>query len=479
MKWLDKLRRKPSVEPKTSKELFDALAEAIEREDGRRFEALCRQHTDRIVESFPSWQKPGDALGNDPDTIQAHIQVLGHTAQYLANALERPEPWNMLTGGGDNPFVRWQRMQQEIMQRVRAFDPAGAVELARALLEDLEGFTGSGRNEQEELARGLLGQLLRQSGRPDQAEPHLRWTLERCRANGDAEAVGLYLRELHEADRDRGHPSRWLLELAAHAEQQGAPEEAARYRHLHARFPEGEPLLRMVVVIDGRHWELDQIGPDTLSIGTRADVLFERNRLTLAAASGWIARGREHGQRGAHEEAIACFVAAAEADPHDPESRYLHAFSFMHLDRPELALPLYDEVERLAPGWFHSRTWRSLAQRMLEGTLPHDAVIVIDALQDGGLNAEQQLQVASQAITRWPRVPELFLYRGYALEELGREAKGAWMAGLEVCEDVPSTRSRLLLALGRLREVLEIEGANLMAVSAAILQLRMKGDAVP
>jgi len=33
------------------------------------------------------------------------------------------------------------------------------------------------------------------------------------------------------------------------------------------------------------------------------------------------------------------------------------------------------------------------------------------------------------------------------------------------------------LALGRLREVLEIEGANLMAVSAAIFQLGMKGEA--
>jgi hypothetical protein len=152
----------------------------------------------------------------------------------------------MLTRSGDNPFERWEKMQQEIIQRARALDPEGAVERARALLEDLEGCTGPGRDEQEDLARGLLGQLLRQSGRPDEAEPHLRWTLERCRARGDAEGTGVYLRELHEADRDRGHPSRWLLDLADHAEQQGVPEQAAWYRHLQARFPKGEPLLRMV-----------------------------------------------------------------------------------------------------------------------------------------------------------------------------------------------------------------------------------------
>jgi hypothetical protein len=44
---------------------------------------------------------------------------------------------------------------------------------------------------------------------------------------------------------------------------------------------------------------------------------------------------------------------------------------------------------------------------------------------------------------------------------------------LEVCEGVPATRSRLLQALGRIDEVLALEGGNLMALAAATLQRRV------
>jgi hypothetical protein len=74
-------------------------------------------------------------------------------------------------------------------------------------------------------------------------------------------------------------------------------------------------------------------------------------------------------------------------------------------------------------------------------------------------------------------VPELHLHRGYALAELGDDPQHAWLAGLEVCEGVPSTRSRLLQALGRVAEVVSIEGGNLMAIAAAQLQLRVSRPA--
>jgi tetratricopeptide (TPR) repeat protein len=469
----DKFRRKSPPNLDTPEQLLDALTDAIARQDGARFEALCQAHTDAIVAAFPVWQKPGP--GRDPADLQSLIQVLGQTAQYLDQVLGRPEPWRRLTGQdqGDNPFDRWQATQQQIMRRVEVFDYAGAIELARELLASLDGFSGPGRDQQEELTRGLLGQLLAQAGRPDEAVEMLEWTLAACEARGDDEGIEIYLRALHEADRDRGRPSTWRARLADHVERRGDAGEAAWLRDVDRRYPEGEPLLRMVALVGERKIELDALDRATLDAAGGMQVLFERNRRTLAPAQRWTERGREHGSRDEHDDAIACFVAAAEADPHDPDSRYLHAFTLMRMDRPELALPLYDEVERLAPGWFHARTWRSLAQRQLDGVLAHETTELINLLQDGELPAAKRLEFASRGIAKWPRVPELFLYRGEALAELDREPEPAWLAGLELAGELPAIRSRLLHALGRLDEVVEIEGGNLMAIAAARMQLRL------
>jgi tetratricopeptide (TPR) repeat protein len=142
----------------------------------------------------------------------------------------------------------------------------------------------------------------------------------------------------------------------------------------------------MIVLVEGRRYELDEA--DTILRGGHSvDVVFERNRQTLAPAARWTERGREHGGQGELDDAIACFVAAAEADPHDPECRNLHAFTLMLMDRADLALPLYEQVEQLAPGWFHTRTWRSLAKRQLAGELSHEAILVVHTLQDGELPA--------------------------------------------------------------------------------------------
>lgn len=469
----DAIFGKRGREPETPAELFAALQDAQRRGDARAFEALCRAHTDAIVAAFPGWQKPAAELMTSREAIDAYVQVLGTAAQFLDRALGRPECWALVTAG--NPFERWETAHAAIVECVKALEHERAIELARALVTELEALTGSGKDEPEELARGSLGQLLRQVGRVDEAVPHLAWTLERCEARGDLEGIGIYLKQLHEADRDRGRVSTWLPRLAAHAELVGAHDDAAWYRQVHGRYPQGEPLLRQVVIIGTHRFELDQQIP--FEVGQPADVVFERNRETLGAARAWTTRGEELGGQGELERAIECFAKAAAIDPHDPQCRYLEAFTEMLCDRPARALPLYDEVERLAPGWFHASTWQSLARRQLAGEITHDAVKLVDLLEDGGLAPAELLEAASRAILRWPRMPELHLYRGYALADLGRDAKPAWLAGLEVADAVPSTKSRLLLALGRLGDVLEVEGANAMALAAARLQLLAGRDA--
>jgi tetratricopeptide (TPR) repeat protein len=468
----DKFRRKhASPEQDEAAELFEQIEAALDQPDEGAFEALCREHADAIVEAFPSWRRVDQELA--PERVQAIVKVLGSTARHLAEQLDRPGPWELLTGAAeDDPFARWEAATKLILQRVEVLDYTGAVAQAEALLEDFADYGGPARDQHDELIRGLLGQLLRQVARPDAAEPLLEWTLGRCLAHGDDEGTGVYLEALHEAERDRGRPSAWAERLADYHDQHSRPEQAAWLRAVARRYPQGEPPLRMIVLVEGRRYELDEADA-VLRGGHSVDVVFERGRQTLAAAIRWTERGREHGGQGELDDAIACFVAAAEADPHDPECRNLHAFTLMLMDRPDLALPLYQQVEELAPGWFHTRTWRSLAQRQLVGELSHEAILVVHTLQDGELSAEDRLSLVNQALSRWPRVPELHLYRGVALAELGRDPEHAWLAGLEVCEGVPATRSRLLQALGRIDEVLALEGGNLMALAAATLQRRV------
>ena len=479
----ERSERSPTSDDPDADELFAALERALERADEAEFEAVCREHSDAIVDAFPGWRRVDQGLA--PERLEVVVGVLGKTAQFLAEELDRPEPWAQLTGsGGDDPFARWDAATKAILQRLEVLDYADAVAKAEALLAELEGYGGPARDQQDELVRGLLGQLLRQVGRPDEAAPLLEWTLGRCLAHGDLKGAEVYLTTLHELDRDRGRPSAWASRLADHLDRfaaevddpddvSNAARDAAWLRAVARRYPEGEPLLRMVAVADGHRYELDEADA-ILRGGHTINVVFERNRQTLAPATRWTDRGREHAEAGELDDAIACFVAAGEADPHDPESRNLHAFTLMLMNRPDLAAPVYAEVERLAPGWFHSRTWHSLARRQLAGELDHETILVLHTLQDGGLPADDRLELVHRALQRWPRIPELHLHRGQALAELGRDPEHAWLAGLEVAADVPSTRSRLLGALGRVDEVLAVEGANLMAQAAATLQRRVR-----
>lgn len=466
-------RKKNKPEPPSSpEELWDALMQAIQQNEGERFATLCQDHRAEILEAFPVWQKPDPATLGDADRVQAHINLLGQLAQYFAKVLGHPELWEALTGGKNNPFARWDAARTEIGKRVEALDFAGAIERSRELLADVTQSRGDGAEQTAEQVRGQLGQLLFHSGRVDEAIPELESTLERCQKRGDPEAVGIYLNVLHDADRYAGRASRWREALAAHLESIGDADQATWVRSVGQRYPEGEPLVRMVMLApDGRRAELDEPMP-----GKSVQVIFERSRPSLALAERWLARGRKHAESNDFEGAIASYTAAVDADPYDPHPRYQQAYLLMRADRPADALKHYEEVERLAPGWFHSRTWRSIAQRQLVGAVPHALVRLIDLLEDGGLGAEERLEMTREPILKLPRVPELYLYRGNALSELGRDddAQSAWLAGLEVSEELPAIRSRVLIALGRLNEVLEIEKPNLMALAAATIQMRAR-----
>src|SRR5207248_10873000 len=110
--------------------------------------------------------------------------------------------------------------------------------------------------------------------------------------------------------------------------------------------------------------EIDEIGSVE---GKRVRFIFERNRITLRPAEQLTRQGEQAGSEGRHDEALACFGGAAQADGFDPHARYLAGFALLHLKRYPEAIESYQTAEELAPGWFHVRANLWLAQQLASG----------------------------------------------------------------------------------------------------------------
>src|SRR5262249_4905055 len=141
--------------------------------------------------------------------------------------------------------------------------------------------------------------------------------------NGNLYEVYRYLGQVEPA-------AAYAERLASALEQQGRPAEASRYRRQAAIVRAGEPLNRVVAVVDGVRHEIDEVDPVQ---NKRIRFVFERNRTTLRPAEVLATKGGEVGAAGRHEEALAHFRDAAQADPFDPHCRYLEGFALLHLQR--------------------------------------------------------------------------------------------------------------------------------------------------
>ena len=155
--------------------------------------------------------------------------------------------------------------------------------------------------------------------------------------------------------------------------------------------------------------ELDQLQP---SENLHVQFVFERNRLTLRPAEFLTEQGKELGSSGRHEEALAIFREARQADRFDPHGRYLEAFTLLQLGQYADAVAVYQQVEELAPGWFHCREDAWLAEQLLLGRLDHQDLLLLGTLEDGPDSPKKKVAVAQELITRRPDLPAAYLHLG-------------------------------------------------------------------
>jgi tetratricopeptide (TPR) repeat protein len=471
-------------EAQSPDQLQDLLFGAAQAGDGKLLERLCRANRAAIAENFPRWQKVPEGVRNDPAAVQRYAQGLIAVAQTFADRLGSPELLERLTGSQQsNPLARWQERLQEAQGLMADLRYREARDLLADLLIDVRGLRGTGVDTYLPVTLGYLGECYFQGREAEKAVPHWEQALRLCEQHDDLAGVAAYLGNLYEAHRCLGRPepaASSAERLADAFEGQGRTDEVRRYRRQAGIVRAGEPLNRVVAVVDGRHYELDEVGP--IRVG-KVQLVFERNRVTLRPATVLTQQGETLGGASRYEEALDAFRAAARSDPLDPHARYEEGLTLLYLRRYAEAVDSYEAAEGLAPGWFHCRADLWLARELALGHLGHELFLALRALEDGSLPPAEKVRLAEQGLGAAPGLMPLHLFRGKGLAGLGRvrEAEAAYRRGLS-CPGDPDVKTRLLVELGLtvtsaeekrrlLTEARELNG-NLVAAAMATLALR-------
>jgi tetratricopeptide (TPR) repeat protein len=476
-------KRKPP-EPLTPAELRDRLIEAAASGSKGKLRALCQQYKEQVAANLDLMQKMPEGRPTDPASLDRYIQCLGTVAQCLARDCGAPELWNRLCGTPEsNPLLQWDRWFRELPERTERLEHDQLIEEARAFIEKSQAFQGHAARQNEAFLNGRLGELLFHSGRVREAEEPFRRALQICRDIQDGEGQRVYLGNLLEVYRYVGSVSgavRTGEELVDLTDKQGLPSEKLKKRLQLIR--NGEPLCRVVCVRGDQELELDELSH--LGDG-RYDFHFRRNRLPLQKAGVLVRRGNELASSGQLADALEEYAAATEVDPHDPNPVYQSGVCLLELGAYGKAREAFEEVERLAPGWFRCRTDRWLAACLEDSSVTDEEFRHLRALEDRGLPPEQALPIASQAVQKFSAFAPLYLILGDLHRDRGEgaPAMACYRKGLELVAE-PDLESRLRCALAGLlpggsaergelvRRALELKGSLVAQATAALMSLQ-------
>ncbi len=463
------------------KDLRAELFDAVERQDGHALSRLCDAHHAQILAEFPSWQKPPEDVRSDPQAMQRYANGLIGLAMYFMQERGEPALLTRLQGGdgsSDNPINAWHDALNRAERHKANLELDEGIVVLEDALARAQALTGSGVDRLLPITLGSLGVLQFQVGATEEALSSTKRALDLCRAANDVEGIQAYLSNLYEFHRYAGEST----EAADCAEQlaQLPIPDGPWFRSQATIVRNGEPLNRVVVVVEGRKMEVDDAP-------TEGHLTFvnQRNRQNLLAATIWTQRGMDLGREGRFEEALEAFGKAAQADAHAPDPHYQSAVTHIYLRQHRAAAEAYRRTEALAPGWFHCRSEAWLAEQAAAGRLPHDTLILILEAIDGHGDPADLLRRARIALTETPDVPLLDLAAAKLLSSLG-DRPGAiphLRQGLTKSPE-PDTKTRLLLDLALaldagdestalLREAAVLDG-NLVAGATARLALRRR-----
>jgi tetratricopeptide (TPR) repeat protein len=444
---------------------------------------LCRRHAKLIRQHFPGWRTVPEQVRANPDQAQHYMDGLVAVAQTFANSLGDPALMQLLLGPpGSNPMERWHKRLDEARQLMEDLRYRDAATLLTDLLIDVRGLKGSGVDAFMPATLGSLGECYFQQGEAMRAIAPTEQALEIVRRISDDEGIVAYLGNLYEEHRylEQAEAAAGCADqLAEHHQRLGRADEARRYRGQVARVRAGEPRNRVVIDLDGRRLEVEEV---LGGVEGRVRFVFERNKLTLRTADVYVASGQEEGKRGRYAQALELFREAARADPFAPHPHHEAAITLLHLDRAVEAVEEYERTEELAPGWFHCRSECWLARQIVLGQYGHDTFLLLRAGEDANLAPRARLSLLERGLAQTPELALLHHLRGKVLAESRRrnEAMVAYRHGLE-CAAEDDVHTRLLVDLAgllepgeerrRLLEEAVARNGNLVAVATARIML--------
>ncbi|HKI00785.1 MAG TPA: hypothetical protein VKK31_02280 [Thermoanaerobaculia bacterium] len=214
-------------EPKTSEELRAALFTAILDDDSETFLRFCTGYASAIIENFGDWTRVPEEARKDPEAVQAWGHCLMTLARIFADG-GLPQLMERLTGGSDNPIIRWRNAFSRAGQLSQAGEYDASNEVLLRIAADMEGARGPAVDDYLPKVFGLLGSNFFRLGNPRQALEYTQLALEDCQRSGDAEGVRVYAENLRV--------------LAAAASAESGEEASARLRRIRGGIARAQDL---------------------------------------------------------------------------------------------------------------------------------------------------------------------------------------------------------------------------------------------
>jgi tetratricopeptide (TPR) repeat protein len=447
----DKIFVRKSASLSSSEELRDSLVESALSANEKRLDELLASHRRQIEGQCLGWTHAPEAIRNDKAAITRYADGILAVAAALAKR-GQPALLNELKAGGPegNPLIRWEGAMKRARSLMGEGDYGQALQLLEDQLIDSRQLVGTGPERYRAITLGMISQCRFHGGDVEAASAPAQAALEACEKAGDLQGIHAYLetamqirRYLGQADEAADLAER----LAEVSDRMGRRAESQLLIRRASVIRAGEPLCRILIVIDGHRYEVDDA---PRAVNNRIAFEFERNRLSLGRSNALVRKGEQAGSDGRPADALLLFQQAAPLDPYNPEPHYQAAVALMDLGRASDAVEELRVTEELAPGWFQCRSDLWLAEQVALGNLRTEVFTALRALSDGPGTPEQKGSLAGSAVAKGVALAPLHLLHGAALAASGRpvEAEAACRRGLSVARE-PDVRTRLLVQLAQ------------------------------
>jgi tetratricopeptide (TPR) repeat protein len=462
----------------------DILMLTIAQNNWEAFEITCKEQAGTIYNNFISWTSFPEEVLKDKQQLQLYGTMLISVAKVFEK-MGRPDLLEFLDKGPeDNPLIHWESAlgkAQELLSQSK-FDEAE--KLLRQTLVEADMLVGTGLDVYTPMTLGLLGQSLFHRGEVEAAAEQLLKAFEMCKKNDDKEGVTAYANSMYELRRYQGNIEEAAMYGTLTADMlaiQGQNKEAERWRKQVELLKSGEPLNRVILLVDDLKYELSEL--DEIDFSSRSvKFTFERNRLTIDISAHYCDLASDLALKGSFKEALELYAKAASADKYNPHPKYLEGLTHLHLKQYNEAAKAYSAAEKLAPGWFTVRSELWMAQQLGKGRFTHELFLALFQIEEENLSAAEKVEQCKLWIEKVPDLATIHLYLGKNLQALDKndEAAESFRNGLKLAEE-DDVKTRLLTALGAitqddeersklLDEAIKLNGNLVSAAMAAVMK---------